>query len=107
MSDPLREAAERLRDLRSDVDRLKSGERFGGVLRVLRRVSETTTTDDTVETGPSAAVDDTTVAADTVATGPDAAVDETTSASDATSTTTAAVEKAAWNEAAWEEDYSD
>jgi len=107
VSDPLQEAVKRLRNIRSDVERLKSGSRAGGVLRMLRQVSETTTAEDTVETGPDADVDDSTVATDAVTTGSAAAVSDDTSASDATGTTTGAVEQAAWDEATWGEDYWD
>lgn len=105
MTDPITDAVRRLKRLQQDVERLKAGTNEGGVPRVLRQLTDDTTAADTVETGPSAAVDDPTVATDTVATGSDATVDETASASDATSTTTAAVEQAAWSEAAWGEDY--
>jgi len=106
--DPLREAVKRLRGLRSDVERLKSGGRAGGVLRMLRRVTEPTVAADTVETGPDAEVVDETEATDTVATGPSAVVSDDTSASDATGTTTGAVEQATWDDgSAWGEDYWD
>ena len=108
MTDPLQEAVKRLRNLRSDVERLKSGSRAGGVLRMLRQVSEKTAVDDTVETGPAAEVDDETHATDSVETGPSAVVSDDTSASDAVGTTTGAVEQATWDDgAAWGEDYWD
>jgi len=107
MTDPITDAVRRIKRLQQDVERLKSGTNERGVPRVLRQLTDDTAIDDTVETGPAAAVDDSIVATDSVTTGPDAAVDETTGVSDATSTTTAAVERAAWNEAAWDEDYWD
>jgi len=38
--DPLRDVVKRFRDLRVDVERLKSGRRSEGVLRIIRQVDE-------------------------------------------------------------------
>lgn len=40
MTDPLQEAVKRFRDLRSDVERLKSASRSSGLLRMLRLVTD-------------------------------------------------------------------
>ena len=104
MTDPLREAAKRLRELRSDVERLKSGGRAGGVLRILRSTTDLTDTDDATATGSAATTTDTETAGDDTATGPAADIDAETAADDPTHVTERSVSGAALEDAGWEED---
>jgi hypothetical protein len=104
MSDPLRDAAARLRGLKEDVERLKSGRREEGVLRLLRQLIDDTTVDDVVETGPAASVHEETTTSDDVATGADASTSDATTSDDAAATFTSSIEPAAWDEGGWDED---
>lgn len=104
MTDPLREAAKRLRELRVDVERLKSGGRAGGVLRILRSTTDPTDADDATATGSTATMTDTETAADDTATGPAADVDAETAADDPTHVTERSVSGATWGGTGWEED---
>ena len=107
MTDPLGAAVKRLRNLREDVERLKSGSRREGLLRVLRQASDEAVADDTVSTGPAATASDEAHAQDSVSTGPAASATDDAAADDSVATTVSTAEGAAWNEGAWNEDHWD
>lgn len=89
MTDPIQEAVKRLRQLRSDVERLESANRSDGILRVLRQADEPTDVADIIETGPSATVD------------------EPTTVADSDGTTIGAVQAGTWDAGVWGEDQWD